>query len=107
MTSLLLFTDYLGGVHYVPTNRIVNVVRTTSNQCNIYTNIVTVDDATNPEVIAFKVRELSVGGGAADTTQVQAIYDAWEKALQNKGAVIEVTLPFTITSAQMDSVVWP
>ncbi len=106
MSSLLLFRDITGNVHYVPTNRLLNVVRENGTECHIYTNIVTYDNFLSPQVVSYKLME-SVGGGAGDTTQVQAIYDAWEKALQNKSALIEVFLPFAITTVTGDTLVWP
>lgn len=107
MTSLLLFRDNVGGVYYVPTDTLLYVKRNLSYLITIYTDVVTSSRTSSPLLISYNLTEPTTGAGLADTTQVQAIYDAWEKALQNKGAVIEVTLPFTITGATMDSVVWP
>ena len=106
MTSLLLFRLDTGAVHYVPTDTMLEVVRANLNYCYIYTNIVTDKDMANPKFACFELRE-AVGGGATDTTQVQAVYDAWEKALQNKSAVIEVFLPFVLSDFTPRTLTWP
>ena len=95
MTSLLLFRDNVGGVYYVPTDTLLFVERSLSYLVTIKTNVVTEKNTyPNVKVMSYTLEEAGAGAGLTDTTQVQAIYDAWEKALQNKSAIIEVALPF-------------
>mgnify|MGYP003666144406 CR=1 FL=1 len=95
MTSLLLFRDNVGGVYYVPTDTLLYVKRNLSYLITIYTDVVTSSRTSSPLLISYNLTEPTTGAGLA---QVQAIYDAWEKALQNKGAIIEVALPLPISA---------
>ena len=105
MTSLLLFRDNVGGVYYVPTDTLLYVKRNLSYLITIYTDVVTSSLTATPEVMCYNLTEPGAGAGLADTTQVQAIYDAWEKALQNKSTIIEVALPLPISAFDPQSFV--
>lgn len=106
MNSLLVIRDTSQVLNYIPTNSIQDVRRTAPTEVTIYTNIPSYLDATAPEVLCYTLYETGSGGGAADTTEAQAILDAWATALQGKNSTITVALPFPISRIDHTSIAW-
>ena len=82
MNPLLLLRDNNQGLYYIPVKSIQDVRRTDATTIIIYTNIISHDSNSNPHVLTYTLDEPLSGGGVTDSTQVQAIINAWISAFK-------------------------
>ena len=106
MNPLLLLRDNNQGLYYIPVKSIQDVRRTDATTIIIYTNIISHDSNSNPHVLTYTLDEPSSGGGVTDSTQVQAIINAWISALKGTTVVVEAGLPLPISSVTATNSIW-
>jgi hypothetical protein len=95
MNSLLLFYDNSGDKYYIPTNNIQRVYRVDTDTVRIVTNILANYDNASAQYLCYDINEVTPSG-VADTTQPDAIIDAWAEALRSPAVVVQVIVPSVI-----------
>ena len=95
MNSLLLFYDNSGDKYYIPTNNIQRVYRVDTDTVRIVTNILADYDNASAQYLCYDINEVTPSG-VADTTQPDAIIDAWAEALRSPAVVVQVIVPSVI-----------
>jgi hypothetical protein len=97
MNRLLLFYDNSGDKYYIPTNNIQRIYRVDSDTVRIVTNLFAHDSNTVAQYLSYDINEVTPSG-ASDTTQPDAIIDAWAEALRSPASVVQVVVPSVIGS---------
>ena len=95
MNRLLLFYDNSGDKYYIPTNNIQRVYRVDTDTVRIVTNILADYDNASAQYLCYDINEVTPSG-VADTTQPDAIIDAWAEALRSPASVVQVVVPSVI-----------
>ncbi len=105
MNRLLLFYDNSGDKYYIPTNNIQRIYREDTDTVRIITNVLSYSDATNSQFMCYDINEVTPSG-ASDTTQPDAIIDAWAEALRSPASVVQVVVPSVIASIVTSQISW-
>ena len=95
MNRLLLFYDNSGDKYYIPTNNIQRIYRVDTDTVRIVTNVFAHDNNTHAKYLCYDINEVTPSG-ASDTTQPDAIIDAWAEALRSPASVVQVVVPSVI-----------